>query len=166
MVFLLLHKPNDNQSQTQRGLRPASPHLSWPKSVESGGGMMSGGHARRYGCRREHGGQAGPLNFFKAAGGCSSGSAACVARRAHSKGHRYACHARLLAVSTRLRACAWHALRPAWRAFPPTTERSSFFRLPAASCEAGRSKKCLGLFGPKPSRSEANTWRCLYGTRN
>jgi hypothetical protein len=51
---------------------------------------------------------------------------------------------------------------------PTDNMKEFFFSTPGCFFEAGRSKKCLGLFGPKPSRSEAifPYWRCLYGTRN
>src|SRR5580658_1254496 len=71
-----------------------------------------------------------------------------------SKGHRCACHARLLTTSTWLRACAWHALRPLHSNSRRQQEGFLFFDLPACFFRSREVKKLLGPLGPKPSRSD------------
>src|ERR1700722_6554715 len=66
------------------------------------------------------------------------------------------CHARLLNLSTGLRACAWHGVRPL-RSRSPTTapSRSFFLDLPAGFIRSREVKKLRGLWGQRhPGKTE------------
>jgi hypothetical protein len=103
-------------------------------------------------------GKAGPLICIKAASGGRQRACGTVAplRIRKVTGPVRPCHARLLTVSTRLRACAWHALRPAALRVPTDNRKEfSFFSSRPLHSKPGGQKNawaCLGLSHPGQRR--------------